>query len=106
MRRYTTPTQELTVQGIDLTGKDVYVTYKQRCRLVTIDDPTVSYDEETGDTALVVNLTQLQTAMFNADDKVRIQVNWVDQDGMRNATVVRDISVTQNLLQEELTYGE
>lgn len=35
MINYTTPTISLTVEDIDLTGKDVYVTLEQGCNQLT-----------------------------------------------------------------------
>lgn len=107
MRRYTTPTQELTVQGIDLTDMDVYVTYMQdECRKVTMRPEAVAYDADSGNTTVTVSLSQLQTAQFKPGKRAQVQVNFIDADGKRNATTVREVNITQNLLDEELTYGE
>ena len=47
MRRYTTPTHDLVVRGIDLTDMDVYVTYMQgECRKVTMQPEEVAYDAD------------------------------------------------------------
>ena len=107
MRRYTTPTQELTVRGIDLTDMDVYVTYVQgECRKVTMQPEEVAYDADSGNTTVTVSLSQLQTAQFKPGKRAQVEVNFIDADGKRNATAIREINITQNLLDEELTYGE
>lgn len=106
MRRFTTPTHELVVRGIDLTGMDVYVTYEQGCRKVTMQPEEVAYDADSGNTTVTVSLSQLQTAQFKPGKRAQVQVNFIDVDGKRNATTVREVNITQNLLDEELTYGE
>lgn len=107
MRRYTTPTHDLVVRGIDLTDMDVYVTYMQgECRKVTMRPEAVAYDADSGNTTVTVSLSQLQTAQFKPGKRAQVQVNFIDADGKRNATTVREVNITQNLLDEELTYGE
>ena len=99
MRRYTTPLERLTVKRVDLTDYDVYVTYRQGRVALTISDPEVSLDG--GDTIIQTRLTQRQTAGFRGGT-VRVQVNWVDSLGNRDATVIKDVDVSEQLLEEEL----
>lgn len=42
MINYTTPTISLTVEDIDLTGKDVYVTLEQGCNQLTKTGPQLA----------------------------------------------------------------
>lgn len=95
MRRYTTPTIELTVEGHDLTASDVYVTMRQQGRELTIEDADVALDG--GDTVITFALTQEQSATFR-EGRARVEVNWVDADGFRNATSIEELAVTPNLL--------
>lgn len=71
MRRGTTPTHEFVVD-VDMTSATaLYITYKQREKVVlekNIDDITV-----TG-TKLMVTLTQEETLMFNINNIVEIQI--------------------------------
>lgn len=98
MRRYTTPTVELTVKGVDLTGMDVLVTFAQACRKITVENPTMTLSTG-GDTVIEVPLTQLQTGGFT-EGSVEVQVNWLDALGNRDATTVGTIEVERNLLDE------
>ena len=101
MRRYTTPTIELTVEGVDLTGVRVLVTFAQRRQRLTIEDATVAYDGT--DTTVTLSLTQEQLGRF-AEGEARVQVNWVDMKGHRNATVEAPLVVTGNLLERVISY--
>lgn len=101
MRRYTTPTMELVVQGIDLTASDVYVTMRQQGRELTIENADVALDGE--DTIITFSLTQEQSATFR-EGRARLQVNWLDADGRRNATNIAAVEVAGNLL--ERTVGD
>lgn len=105
MRRYTTPTHSLVIEGVDLTGMDVFVTYAQGCNRLTLRPESIDYDPDTGNTTLPVSLSQSQTAKFAAGKRVSVQVNVVSPDGTRRATTVREVTVTQNLLDEEIEYG-
>lgn len=101
MRRWTTPTHELVVEGVDLTGCDVYVDYKQgsRTRRVKVEP---EYDG--ADTVLEVEWTQEQSAVFKEGD-VDVQVNWIYPDGSRDASEIATIESTRNILNEEVEYG-
>lgn len=71
MRRGTTPTHEFVVD-VDMTSATaIYITYKQREKVIlekNIDDITVT------DTKLMVTLTQEETLMFNINNIVEIQI--------------------------------
>ena len=98
MRQYTTPTLTLTVEGVDLTAADdVYVTISDRDRDVTVtnDSPTVTTDGT--DSTVEITLTQEETAMFPANERSGIEVNWM-KNGARFATEIAYINVRENLL--------
>ena len=106
MRQFTTVADEVTVEGVDLTSADVYVTYVQGKSELTIEKPEVEYtgtEEQVGDSVVKVSLDQLQTGEFKVGVAKR-QVNWVTEDG-RWATDVATVQVKENLLKEEKTYG-
>lgn len=109
MRQYTTPSYTLTINGVDLTGCDVYVTFRQGVKTVTIDDPTVTHhaatETEPEKTVIGVSLTQEQTAAFNSRQDADVQVNWIDVHEKRNATNIKAVPVLPNLLPEILEYG-
>lgn len=95
IRKWTSPTQELTVEGIDLTSADVYVTFQQGDETLTFsgEDITVAYEDP--DTVITVHLTQEQTGVFT-NKAILVQVNWV-QDGERDATDIVWFNPTENL---------
>lgn len=97
MRRYTTPTVTVEVEGVDLTSSTVLVTFQQRSNRLTVEGPTMTLQDE--DTIISVPLSQLQTGGF-AEGSVEVQVNWLDGYGHRNATTVGAIQVERNLLAE------
>ena len=94
---YTTPTLELTIDGVDLTGLTSYVTLVQGETALTIEDPPATWDGHK--TTLAVTLTQAQTALFERG-AADVQVNWLDGGGRRAATVVQTVRVGTQLLQE------
>lgn len=97
MRRYTTPTVTVEVEGVDLTASTVLVTFQQRSNRLTVEGPTMTLQGE--DTIISVPLSQLQTGGF-AEGSVEVQVNWLDGYGHRDATTVGAIQVERNLLAE------
>ena len=97
MRRFTTPTLTITVEGVDLTAQEVMVTFQQRSRTLTVEQPTMALVD--GDTVISVPLTQLQTGGF-AEGSAEVQVNWLDGNGHRDATTIGAIQVERNLLDE------
>lgn len=101
MRRYTTPTIELTIEGIDLTESDVMVTFAQNDYSFTISgtDLAVTFDGE--NTVITCRLSETETGKFQNDYYVEIQVNWVS-DGERNATDIAYVMVDDNLQNESI----
>lgn len=105
MRQFTTPTIVLLVPA-DLTGTDVYVTIKQNSALLTIEDPALVFDIETNTSTIFVNLTQEQTGAFDMTAPAKLQVNWIDENGNRQATVTKQVHIEENLLSRVVEYGE
>ena len=103
IRRYTSPTQELIVEGVDLTSSDVYVTYKQGNYTLQMSGNDITVEavthDQTTDTKISVYMSQTQTAGFKSDPSIEVQVNWLT-DGQRNATTIAKVSVARNLLEE------
>lgn len=102
MIRYTTPTHEHVVHGIDLSGYDVYVSYRQGSKTLNVKADAVSYDGT--DSTVTVSLSQPQTGRFRAG-KVRVQINWVTSDGKRNAVRPKDMDMDDNLMERVVAYG-
>ncbi len=102
MIQYTTPTHELLVVGRDLTGCDVWVSYTQGAR-----QRDVKVEPHAGEegTTLYVPWGQEDSARFR-EGPVDIQVNWIYQDGSRDATKTATVVATRNLLRKKVMYGE
>ena len=99
--RYTSPTQEILLKGIDLTSADrVCVTYRNGTFCRTLEDVTVEAVDD--DTMITVELDQELTSRFDARRELYIQVNWME-DGKRLATRIKRADVCQNLLEEVLS---
>lgn len=101
MIQWTTPTHTHTVKGIDLTGYDVYVSYKQGRREIDVKADEVAFDGN--DTTITVSLTQPQTGQFR-EGSVSVQVNWVTADQKRDAVKVKSVEVDENLMAREVSY--
>lgn len=103
IRRYTSPTQELEVENVDLTQSDVYVTYTQGRTVLTVSNEdiemeSVVVDDQTN-TLISVYMSQEATAAFKINEDIEVQVNWLT-DGERNATDIARVGVKRNLLEE------
>ena len=103
MRRFTTPTVTANIAGIDLTGYKTYLTLKQGPVLITLENLPVTPTED-GCTLTGV-LTQEQTAMFNASDRVQMQVRFINAAGVASATNIKAVTVNGVLLNEVINYG-
>lgn len=98
----TTPTLAIEIEGMDLTGCDVHVTFKKPGMSVTVVNPELVRVTDTCHVALVP-LTQEQTA--NLTGQVQVQANIIDASGFRAATNKKWHTISANLIREELTHG-
>lgn len=110
MINYTTPTISLTVEGVDLSGMDVYVSLEQGQKELTKTGDSLLIEpiagEETTDTSIVFTLTQEESASFDFGKSVSVQVNFINASGARDATEIKTIPVMRNLLDEVIEYGD
>lgn len=106
MRRYTTPTLTMIVP-LNIVGADIRVSIKQSSHKIQKSGSAVTavYDSEKGATELAVSLSQEETGMFSAGGQAQVQVNWIKSDGTRDATEIKTVSITENLLNEVIGYG-
>lgn len=107
MRRYTTPTLTLIIPR-NVVGADIRVSIKQGANKILKrgTDVIAVYNSVKGATELAVSLTQEETGMFSAGSQAQVQVNWIKSDGDRGATDTETIKVTENLLNEVISYGD
>lgn len=111
MRRGTTPTIVLTVtdadgQGLDLTGQDVYVTFRERggagAALTKREhDEGVEVGYGGDPSAVAVTLTQADTLRFRAGQKVRVQIR-CKYFGVAQATDIAEFDAEEILLDGEI----
>lgn len=110
MIRYTTPTISLSVDGADLTGKEVYVSLEQGNTELLKKGSDLTIDVEITDehpvTHITFALTQEETAVFKCGSSIAVQVNWISADGVRAATGIKTINVKQNLLDSVIDYDD
>ena len=109
MRRGTTPTITLTVtnsdgSACDLTGQDIYVTFKEVGGKVLLTKETEELDVSTQEKATIIGitLTQAETLAFHAGRKVRVQVRAKDALGVAQATDIEAVTVGEILLEGEI----
>ena len=109
MINYTTPTIELTVEGVDLTAQDIYVSVEQGAKELTKTGADLTVEAETvgqvTNTNISFTLTQEESAAFQYGKQVSVQVNWISVSGVRAATEIKNIPVFKNLLAEVIEYG-
>lgn len=110
MINYTTPTISLTVEGVDLSGMDTYVSLEQGQKELTktgedlIIEPIIG--TETTDTKITFTLTQEESAFYDFGKSVSVQVNWVSSSNVRDATEIKTFPVMRNLLDKVVEYGD
>lgn len=103
MYRGTTPDFILTVPGVDLTDKTVYVTIEQKQCEITLsgDGLTVTTDGENSTIAFM--LTQEQTLALS-EGQASVQVKFIDAAGQAGATKIGRLTVDRALLEKVIEY--
>ena len=96
--RGTTPPLEFEVMHADLTGWDIYLTFKSAGATVTkeTDDLTIEYDTEHQSTVIKAHLTQADTLALSAG-LCEAQIRAV-KDGEAIATEVVSVQVSRILM--------
>lgn len=103
--RFTTPTLLLEVDG-DLSDMDVYVSLESKDYNadIPIDPEDISVDDA-GKTTIHLDLTQEMTGTMPAGSLVKMQINWISSMGVREATSIKTMSITENLYGEVISFG-
>lgn len=119
-RRYTDASLTLLVRNTDLRNmRHVYVTFSQyipedvkgddapmsfgnlsKKETVTIETTNVTYNNP--NTLVVVALNQQNSSKFKTG-YLRVQINWIDTNNKRHATVVKKIKHKPNIYEEVLS---
>lgn len=91
IERGTTQEVRITIKGWDLTGSDIYVTFKQGARALNKKNmESVTYADRK--TTIVLVLSQEDTMFFPDNSAGKIQVRWVDASGDAHKTETADFS--------------
>ncbi len=106
MINYTTPTISLTVEGVDLSGMDTYVSLEQGQKELTKTGDDLIIEPVESDTSIVFTLSQTESAFFDFGKSVSVQVNWVSSSNVRDATEIKTFPVMRNLLDKVIEYGD
>lgn len=109
MIKYTTPAVPMELEGIDLTSQyNVYVTIEQGDIKITKRESdliiTVTVVDDVPTTSITLLLTQEETGKLDYDKSAKIQINWINQAGVRDASTIGAVSVFRNLLDEVIEY--
>lgn len=99
MITWTTPSLVITIKGVHLENVEFAVTVSQGGTSYTFVNPEVDY--VSCNTILTVDMTQEQTSNLKPG-MAKIQVNWTDGFGHRNATAIKNVVFGDNLLKEVL----
>lgn len=101
MRRGTTPTLEITVDA-DLSGFNIYLTFKNGDKLLTKTNDDLSIEYESGQhpsTTITAILSQEDTLSFKSGTTCEVQVRAVDDSGYPAvATTIGTLPVDRILL--------
>lgn len=96
MRRGTTPAITLTVD-VDLTGWAVYVTLRNKCHSLTIENDRLTIEAEGGISTVAFALTQEETLAFSVGS-CEVQVRAI-HNGTAIATDIATVDVGRILLE-------
>lgn len=96
MRRFTTPTLTLDIEGLDLTGWHTVTAIKQGNDVLEIENAPCEATEN--GSRLTIQLTQEQTGIFSADSNASVQVRFINENGYAGATNIKGINITPVLV--------
>lgn len=103
MIQYTTPTIVLRVP-VDISKAKIIVSIRQQRVRLTKAIPAEDISLRQGNTIIKVKLSQDETGRLSSGTSCMIQANWIYEDGSRNATREKRISIEENLLDEVIDY--
>lgn len=103
MIKYTTPTLLLRVP-IDISEAKIIVSFRQPNVRLKKEIPAENISLQQGNTIIKVPLSQEETGRLASGSSCMVQVNWIYENGARDATMEKRISISDNLLDEVITY--
>lgn len=106
--RGTTPTARLTAKNVNLTEKQLQITFQTGDRKIIKEtaggDITVTYDSENAKSVIQVTLTQEETLLLKSGAG-RCQIRWISELGQAGATKIASFTVDPILKDGILEWG-
>lgn len=103
IERGTTQEVTITIKGWNLTGCDIYATFKQGSNSVTKNVmESVTYSNNA--TKIVLTLTQRETMSFDDKRSGLVQVRWIDASGTAYKTKTAGFDVDVLLYDDVISY--
>lgn len=104
MIRGTTPTYTLFVEGHDLTGTTVFVTFKNDRRKLVLSGERLSVTGGEEESIVAFGLTQEETLALK-EGTAQIQVRFIDSAGVAYATDIGKVTVGKVLQEGVIEYA-
>lgn len=104
MVRGTTPDFILTLRGVDLSNKTVYVTLSQDEHQTTKSNNKLRIEVDEAGSTIAFSLTQIETLDLKVG-KAEVQVKFIDENGYVVATNIASVNVTRALLERVIKYA-
>lgn len=114
MKRGTTPTITINVDGMSFQGYRVFVTLEDSASTQITHDSSdathvrkeVKYDEEGNPIGCIVRMTLSQDETLSlAVGRVQVQLTWIDVYGVVGKSDISTTSFDRTLLEQEVSYG-
>ena len=101
IERGTTQSLYITIKGLDLTGCDIYVTFRQGGVVLTKNTmESVAYANNA--TRIQLQLTQEETMAFKTGESGKVQVRWIGSDEKAHKTKTAPFDVDELLYEAVL----
>lgn len=109
MIRGTTPTITLTVDGFDLTDKSVEIYIREKDAsgdpiTYTEQDQQVNIQHTEAGTSIYLTLSQEETLAMKAGKSYQVQVRWIGDNGVAEATEKETFIIGEIMKDAEIEY--
>lgn len=106
IERGTTQDVRITIKGYDLTGCDIFVTFTQggAKKLTKTSMTSVSYANSVS--TIVVTLSQEETLYFDENKSGKIQVRWINSEGVAKKTKTATFDADECLYEAVLEWDD
>lgn len=103
---YTTPTLQFELNEEFSNSEDIIVTFRQKSTNAKLDKKAAAPVAADGVTTFDIELTQVETGMFDEDAPVSCMINVIAPDGTRIPSETIEFPTFANLLDEVRNYGD